>query len=46
MMKCVAIAPASGPPRVSRSASRFDAAITALRVLMLLNGGLVVLRAM
>ena len=36
----------AAPPRVSRSATRFDAAITALRVLTLLNGGFAVLRAM
>ena len=45
-MKCVSTAPLSGPPRVSSSATRFDAAITALRVLMLLNGGFWVLSAM
>ena len=39
-MKCVARPPARAPPRVFRSASRSDAAITALRMLMLLNGGL------
>jgi hypothetical protein len=45
-MKCVAGTPLSRPPRVFSSARRFDAAITALRVLMLLNGGLVVFNAM
>ncbi len=44
-MKCVAMAPTSGPPRVFTSASRSELAITALRTLRSSNGGLVVFSA-
>jgi len=44
--KCVATSPTIGPPRVSCSCVLSVAAETALRRLMLLNGGIFVLNAM
>src|SRR5579862_3424040 len=44
-MKCVAILPSIGPPRVSRMAFRSRMNATAFRTLTLLNGGFCVLSA-
>src|SRR5665213_1695663 len=45
-MKCVAIVPSVGPPRVRRSALRLITAETALRTLTLFSGGIVELSEM